>query len=161
MNMLETEPGPFLWNEPGIWDCLGEIITRKFHLVYLHWIIALLFVLVSAILCIRAWRSTIGFLGTLPLPIKIFYMFYIFIVGLTLFNFPILTNSMLRWGALEHMKSMFWSLILAFIPVACTAIWINISKRNNIKPIDYILVYFITHTLMAFLYIFLGITFIE
>jgi len=158
---LNTESGCFLWNDPGIWNAIGEIATRKFHLVFVHWSIALVFVLGLIVLGGRFGKDALGFWEAFPLWLKVLWIGYVIVVSLTVFNTPILTHSMLRWGLLNHVKAMLWGVAMATIPVMIMG---GCARRQNIlrngKAI-YVLHFLATYTMMTSIYMLNPFTAIE
>ena len=151
---LVTEHGRYLWSHPGIWNEMGEVTTRKFHLVFVHWSVALCFILGLIFLGLYFGDATLQNWRALSSTKKTFWVGYIVLIGLTAFNSPFLTHSMLGWGLSSHIYAMFWSIIAAAIPVVIISANRqnrSIAKRNQIGIITFS--FLLTYMTMAVLYL--------
>ena len=138
----------------GLDNLIGEIVVRKFHLVYYHWSIALL-IFTSAAVSIRVLaRCKTPLTSESNKLLEVLLCIYMLLGVLVFFNAPILTHLMFDWIWADYMRSAGWSLGVAALP--CVALYsILVCRRPELRmqwPIFLSLVP-IVHSFMALLYI--------
>ncbi|HOZ50048.1 MAG TPA: hypothetical protein PLO37_14180 [Candidatus Hydrogenedentes bacterium] len=159
----------FLWPAMeliGLDNLWGEIIVRRFQLVYYDWPIALFF-LASTAASVRYFRRRKRADETEPAKMvgrrgKVFLCVYVVLGGTVFFNAPVLTHAMFRWTTVDYMRSVAWSLGVAALPCLVLYGLKVIRKFQAAKQWRAFLTLIpIVHTVMALFYVMGPLTAIE
>ncbi len=142
---------------------LGSQMTmRKLQLVYVHWSIMLLFLLVTIFavgVLIRRRRDLSRAIPRWIIPVL---GAYCLLVGLFFFNRGFFSHAMLAWGWYECLPSMLWSLAAAVVPVGCLYLTPDPDPREWRKRATVRLALIpVMHSVMTFIYVSWGLRAVE
>lgn len=138
----------------GLEDLLRGIPNRKLQLVYIHWSILLIALVVNVVAVAMLIRRSNELRRAAPPWATFVVLVYCLIAGLFFFNRMVFTHAMLQWPWQNFVLSMLGSVAVAVAPVWLLYV-VGASDREAVKVPGrvYLALIPVLHSLMTIIYV--------